>query len=390
LKSCFHPADILFPKEEELDKWAVIACDQFSSEPEYWNSVRSIVGNAKSTLHMILPEAELTAHPEERITQLCSTMQKYLDEGVFAEYEDAFVYVERTLLDGKVRKGLVGAIDLDACGPDGSIRATERTVAERVPPRVAIRHDAPVEFPHVQMLCNDFDNIIFGYVESIRDRLPRLYDFELMEDGGRIQGWLIQDPWMSVLQEQIQAYCDRCDEISIVIGDGNHSVVAAQVCHQERPECDNARYMLVELLNLHDEAVVFEPIHRVIKNTDVKKLLKDIESCCSPDGTPIRWYSGNECGQVTLDTADALTIAVLQDFLDRWLAEHPGEADYIHGDDSLIALSSVSNSIGFLLPGMEKEKLFPYISNGQLLPRKAFSLGHAREKRYYLEGKKIL
>lgn len=408
----FQPADILLPKNCDMEKWAVIACDQFTSDGAYWERVRERAGEAPSTIHLILPEAELgTPGEDAHIQEINRTMAAYQQEGVFAEYKNCYIYVERTLQSGAVRKGLIGKLDLDAYdylpGSRSDIRATEKTVTERIPPRQRVRRGAPIELPHVLMLCDDHQKCLIEPVAAKKDRLKKLYDFDLMEGGGHICGWLVAGEDAEAFDAALAEYVAHVGEkytgiegvpMVFAVGDGNHSLATAKSCYEElkaqHPGEDlsghPARYALVELENIHDEAQVFEPIHRVILNTQPDRLLKALEDFCAPGGTPVRWYSGEKSGTVTLDPARSeLAVGTLQMFLDAYLKENPGEIDYIHDDDALISLSRQENAIGFLLPAMEKSQLFRGVIRDGALPRKTFSMGHSREKRYYLEGRKI-
>lgn len=385
----FQSAQILLPKTDTPEKWAVIACDQFAAEPAYWQSVRQQVGDAPSALQLIWPEAELQDDPAVRIAAINAAMEQYLQKDLFTAYEDAFIYVERTLLDGQVRRGIVGMLDLEAYDylPNTAcpVRATEKTVVERIPPRVNIRKDAPLELPHVLLLCDDPEQMIFRAIDKAE--LPMVYDFDLMEQGGHITGWLLQGQAAAALQKAICAYEAQNKPVQYAVGDGNHSLAAAKTCYTQAP-CPAARYALVELENIHDASQNFEPIHRVILNTDPAALLAQLPQ--AEKGYALQWVSGEKTGTVSLKLAPGqLPVGALQNFLDAYLAANPGTIDYIHGDDSLRALSRAENAIGFFLPPMEKNQLFPGILADGVLPRKTFSMGHAREKRYYLEAKKI-
>ena len=411
--NAFLPADILLPKTKEMEKWAVIACDQFTSDQAYWDRVRATAGDAPSTINLILPEAELGTAQEAAHTALINeTMAKYMAEDVFETYENSYVYVERTLENGTIRKGLVGMVDLDAyeysAGSESRIRATERTVVERIPPRQRVRRNAPIELPHILMLCDDHDCVLIEPVAAKKDSLKKLYDFDLMEDGGHITGWLVSGEAVEQFNAALTQYSAAVGEkyvglpgvpMVFAVGDGNHSLATAKSCYEElkaaNPDADlsahPARFALVELENIHDPAQVFEPIHRVVVNTDARALLAALEAeACAEGGYPVTWYIGKESGTVYLDRAKSeLAVGVLQSFLDAYLAEHEGEIDYIHDDDELIRLADQENAIGILLPGMEKSQLFRGVIADGVLPRKTFSMGHAREKRYYLEGRKI-
>jgi len=411
--NAFMPADILLPQVEDMSKWAVIACDQFSSNPAYWQRVRETAADAPSCINLILPEAELGTPREEAHTALIhETMTRYLRENVFRTYRNSFIYVERTLASGAIRKGLVGMVDLEtydySVGSTSDIRATEKTVVERIPPRMKVRRNAPVELPHILMLCDDHEKVLVEPITAVKETLPKLYDFDLMEDGGHITGWLVQGEPVEAFEARLTDYTAKVGEkyaglpgkpMVFAVGDGNHSLATAKACYEERKAADPsadlsghpARFALVELENIHDEAQVFEPIHRVVFKTDAQKLLADLKvSCCAEGGFPVTWYIGSESGVVYLDRAKSqLAVGVLQSFLDAWLAENAGEIDYIHGDDDLRQLAAQENAIGFLLPAMEKSQLFRGVIADGILPRKTFSMGHAREKRYYLEGRVI-
>ncbi len=408
----FTSTNILLPKNVNLEQWAVIACDQFTSDPAYWRRVRKNAEGSPSTVNLILPEAELESVDEgQAVRSINSTMETYLTGGVFTEYPNSYIYVERTLADGTIRPGLLGAVDLEAYdyhhGSTSAIRATEMTVLERIPPRQRVRKDAPIELPHVLMLCDDDEQKLLEPIQDIKETLTKLYDFELMEQGGRIQGWLLQGAEAEAFDQRLEAFGASVGEkyadltgtaVLMAVGDGNHSLATAKSCYEalkaENPGADlsdhPARYSLVELQNIHDPSLVFAPIHRIISDVDPRKLIRDLESVCAEGGYPVEWLIGEERGTVYLDRSRGeLAVAVLQEFLDRWLAENQGKIDYIHGDDELAELARQGDSLGFLLPPMEKHQLFRGVISGGALPRKTFSMGHAREKRYYLEGRKI-
>lgn len=385
----FQSAQILLPKTHNPEIWAVIACDQFASEPGYWQAVRQQVGNAPSALHLIWPEAELDDNADGRIAAIHTAMGQYLAADYFTAYDGAFIYVERTLQNGQIRRGIVGAVDLQAYDyrPDTqcAVRATEKTVVERIPPRVRIRKNAPLELPHVLLLCDDPMQSIFGSIHT--DSLPIVYDFDLMEKGGHLTGRLVQGQAAQSLQKAINAYEAQNTPVQYAVGDGNHSLAAAKACYEANPS-PLSRYALVELENIHDSSQVFAPIHRVIFQTDPAHLLAQLPQ--AEGGYPLRWVSGSNQGTVHLRLAPGqLPVSALQHFLDDYVSQYGGNMDYIHGDASLLTLSQTENTIGFFLPPMEKDTLFPGILADGVLPRKTFSMGHAREKRYYLEAKKI-
>lgn len=395
----FKAADILLPKTAQMEKWAVIACDQFTSDKAYWTRVRKMAEGVPSTLHMILPEAELSEATDATVDQINACMDQYLREGVFQEYPDCFVYIERTLVSGAIRQGVIGAVDLEHYHYEPArhpmICATEMTVLERIPPRVAVRKDAKLEFSHVLMLCEDPQFTLIEKLAQKKDRLQKLYEFDLMENGGHIAAWLVQGNDAEEFSDALALYEQQN---TYLVGDGNHSLVTAMTIYQqlkqelpaEESAVHPARYAMVELENVHSDALVFEPIHRVLTDTDTKKLLKDLEAICAPDGTCVEWFAGDDHGTIHIATPKGeLTVGVLQDFLDAWMKENAAEIDYIHGDDAVQQLAKADNAIGFLLPTMDKSELFPFVQGGRTLPRKTFSMGHGCEKRYYLEGRKI-
>lgn len=408
----FAPANILLPKNVSFEKWAVIACDQFTSQPEYWKRVRENVGEAVSTLNLVFPEAELNVDRAERIKSINENMAKYLAEDIFTEYKDAYVYVERTLKNGVVRKGIVGIIDLEQydynADSKSAIRATEQTVLERIPPRVEIRRNASMELPHVLLLCDDEKERIIEPLTAKKAELHKIYDFDLMEGGGHIEGYLLQGAEVDTINEAIAAY--EADVLAkyegsgkapmnYAVGDGNHSLATAKACYEElKAKCgaENvanhpARFALVELENIYDEAQVFEPIHRLLTNVDVNALRENLQAEIGGNGTAIKWFTNGEAGELKInDENGELPLEVIQVALDKYLKANAGEIDYIHGDATLEQLSQKENTIGFLMPNVTKNAFFENIVNNGVMPRKTFSMGEAEEKRYYLEGRRIV
>ena len=408
----FTSANILLPKNVAFEKWAVIACDQFTSQPEYWQRVRANVGEEVSTLNLVFPEAELNVDRVERIKSINENMQKYLAADLFAEYKDAYIYVERTLKNGVVRKGIVGVIDLEQydynADSKSAIRATEQTVLERIPPRVEIRRNASMELPHVLLLCDDEKERIIEPLLAKKAELPVVYDFDLMEGGGHITGWLLQGEAVASVNEAIAAYeadvlakyeASGKAPMTYAVGDGNHSLATAKACYEElkaKQGAENvanhpARFALVELENIYDEAQVFEPIHRLLTEVDVKKLLAYLENEIGGNGTAIEWFTNGESDKLSInDENGELPLEIIQIALDKYLANNKGEIDYIHGDEALEELSQKENTIGFLMPNVTKNAFFENIVNNGVMPRKTFSMGEAEEKRYYLEGRRIV
>lgn len=396
-----------------MEKWAVIACDQFSSQPEYWKKVEDDVKEAPSTLHLMLPEAKLGSKDEdEKIRKIQTTMKKYMDNHLLKTFEKSFVYVERTLQNGKIRRGIVGAIDLEEYSytpeKEAKIRSTEKTVMERIPPRMKIRYQAPIELPHVILLCDDWKNELLEYVTQRKEDMTKLYDFDLMQNGGHITGWLLDDDTKDGFCEKLQQYeqmmMEKYKDLSdqpmlYAVGDGNHSLATAKACYEklkqnhqwEHVEDHLARYALIELENLHDDSQQFEPIHRIITGIDPQELLAALkEQCCSTEGQEIKCYYGDKEEILYLNLhKHQLAVDKVQTFLDEYLKEHSGYIDYIHGEDVLKKLAAGEDAIGIELPPMEKSQLFPSVMTDGTLPRKTFSMGHASEKRYYIEGRAI-
>lgn len=412
----FLPADIMLPKNAPMEKWAVIACDQFTSDTAYWQRVKDTAAGSPSTYNLVLPEALLGTPEEEAQTALINkTMSEYVSQGVFEVYPNSFIYVERTMENGTIRKGLVGMVDLEAydfnVGSVADIRATEKTVLERIPPRVKVRQDAPIELPHIIMLCDDHDKVLIEPITAKKDSLKKVYDCDLMEGGNHITGWLVEGKDVEAFGEVFAKYSANVGSkyeglkgtpMILATGDGNHSLATAKTCYENLKKANPgqdlsnhpARYALVELENIHDEAQVFEPIHRIITGVDAKKVLADAKAAiCAADeksGFPVKAYIGSESFELFLDRAKGeLAVGVLQAWLDSYLKENGGEIDYIHDDDALIDLAKKDGSIGFLLPAMEKSQLFRGVIADGALPRKTFSMGHSREKRYYVEARKI-
>ena len=409
----FLAADILLPQVKSLEKWAVIACDQFTSEPIYWDRVRKLAKGVPSAYHLILPEAELgTPREFEHIREIHDSMEEYLNDNLFRTYPHSYIYIERTLENGSIRRGLLGMIDLEdyeyAPGNTAPIRSTENTVLERLPPRQQIRRYASIELPHVLLLCDDTEHMLIEPIGERKDFLPKLYDFELMLGGGRIAGWLISGKAAEEFDETLTRYTKTVGSkyegvpgvpMVFAVGDGNHSLATAKTFYEKLKSANPgkdfsghpARYALAELENIHDPAQVFEPIHRVVFKTDPHRLLAALEqSCCAAGGYPIEWFIGKTHGTVYLDKSKGmLAVGILQNFLDDYLAANDGRIDYIHDDEVLIGLADHDDTIGFLLPAMEKRQLFPSVIADGVLPRKTFSMGHSREKRYYLEARMI-
>jgi len=409
----FYPADILLPKDADMGKWAVVACDQFTSEPEYWQRVEETVGGAPSTLRLILPEAELKAPDvEDKIGKINAAMDDYLKRDLFKTLKESLVYVEREQSDGKIRHGLVGMVDLDAYdftpGSGALIRATEGTVLERIPPRAKVRRNAPIELPHVMLLIDDPDKTVIEPLTAKADGMEKLYDFDLMENGGHIKGYRLSDAQIDAVADALAGLCT--DEamrkkygvsgvapLLFAVGDGNHSLATAKACYEEQKGKNPlAKYALVEVVNNHDDALQFEPIHRVLFGADPKTFLAEFKAFYpnahegKGEGHTIEIVCEAFSGCWTVpDPKVQLAVGTLQAFLDEYIKKHGGEVDYIHGDDVTRQLGAKPGNMGFLLPAMGKEQLFKTVMKDGVLPRKTFSMGHAQDKRYYIEARKI-
>ena len=414
----FKRANILLPKNIDMTEWSVVACDQYTSEMDYWNEVEKIVGASPSTLRITLPEIFLEdSDVNERINKINDTMKEYLDEDLFYELKDSMIYLERTQADGRVREGLMGMVDLEDYsyekGSQTLIRATEKTVIERIPPRLKVRENALLELPHIMILIDDEKKKIIEDLKNEVTDSDVVYDFDLMENGGHIKGYKLNNDSMTKVEEGLEALCDKeyfekkynvKDKgiLLFAMGDGNHSLATAKANYENVKKTMTpdeylnhpSRYALVELVNLHSEALEFEPIHRVIFDTDVNKLIEEL----------YKYYDINEEGNgqyfelVTKDIDKKLyisnpksNIAVgsIQMFLDEYLKDNKGKLDYIHGDETTKNMGMEENNVAILFEAMPKEELFRTVILDGALPRKTFSMGHSYDKRYYLEARKI-
>lgn len=416
----FGPADILLPQNCDLTKWSVVACDQYTSQNDYWERVAQTVGDAPSTLKLILPESQLEdGHFEEHIADINRTMDEYLDQGLFRTLPNALIYVERWLDNKKLRRGLMGVVDLECydynAGSSSLIRATEGTVITRLPPRVAVRRNASLELPHIMVLVDDPDKQLIEHLTYETDRMEEVYDFDLMERGGHITGYLLPEDLQADVCEILNTLARPHDfarkydakgkpVLLFAIGDGNHSLAAAKAAYEEKKQNTPqeqwadlpSRYALVELVNLHDESLEFEPIHRVCFDVDADELMKDFLAAYpgahygDGDGHTITYVFDTEVGKITIPKPTAqLPVGTLQEFLDQWMQTHSGRIDYVHGDDVTWELGRKPGNIGFLLPAMGKDELFKTVIFDGALPRKTFSMGEAHDKRFYLEARKI-
>ena len=392
-KQFLYSAYILLPKKY-FEKWSVIACDQYTSEPEYWAETEEIVGENASALRIILPEAYLTDDDSEKIAEINKNMIKYLNSDVFNLFENTIIYTKRTLKNGVSRHGIVGLIDLEDYsyekGASTPIRATEQTVIERIPPRVAIRRDASIELPHVMLLIDDEKRTVIEPISENTDSYEKIYDFELMQNAGHICGYALSDDAKKQVESALEMlYENSKDGLLYAVGDGNHSLASAKECY--RQGC-GPRYALVEIVNIHDYSLEFEPIYRVVFGGN-QKLIDDFISYCGKsengDGQKFLIINGEKEQGISLNAKGTLPVATLQGFLDEYIKNTNLKIDYIHGIENVKKLCKRENAIGFIFDGMEKNQLFEAVSNDGSLPRKTFSMGCADDKRFYLEARKI-
>lgn len=416
--TAFTSADILLPRDAEYEKWAVIACDQFTSEPEYWQETEKMTEGAVTALDLILPEIYLgEADVDKRIDKIAANMYGYLDSDVFEEHKNALIYVERIQTDGVLRAGVVGAVDLEeydySKGSASQIRATEATVTERIPPRIKVREKAPIELPHIMILIDDEKKALIEPLAEHKDDMKKLYDFELMQGGGRLAGWLLTDTLRDELLEKLAKFSEKeafekrygladTAPLTFAMGDGNHSLATAKAYYEKlkaaNPDKDMsshpARYALAEIVNLHSPALDFEAIHRIVGTADIDqmmaKMTEELGLSEEPAEQSFVTVRGGEKKKLYVHKPTSkLTVGSLQNFLDKYLAENGGDIDYIHGTEVVEKLAADGKKIGFVLPDMGKEQLFPTVIADGALPRKTFSMGHARDKRYYVEARKI-
>ncbi len=393
----FTPADILLPRVDDMTKWSCIACDQFTAEPEYWREAERIVGSEPSTLRLMLPEAWLGVRDSAAETRkIYAAMKDYVNRSIFRTVEQSFIYVERTLPSGAVRRGLVGKLDLEcydwAPGSATPVRATEGTVESRLPARVEVRRGATLEMPHIMVFIDDPENSVIPSAAGGE----ALYDFELMLGGGHIRGSRVTGEAAERLTAALEA---PEGSVRFAMGDGNHSLAAAKRCWEQikrnLPESElethPARYALAEIVNIHDEAVTFEPIHRVLLETVPRGFIEEAAARLPRGkGQAVTLLAGRREMEIETGMPLGALVALVDELLGDWRREHGGEPDYIHGDEEARALGGKPSSVGVLLPRLEKAELFPYITEHGPYPKKSFSIGHARDKRYYLECRAIV
>ena len=416
----------------DLTKWAVIACDQFTSQPEYWREVEKSVGDAPSTLHLTFPEVYLEKPGgDQRIQSIQATMRRYMDEGILQPH-DGLIYVERTV-GGKTRRGVVLCLDLEAYdytkGSSSLVRATEGTIVDRLPPRIKIREGALLELPHILVLIDDPNHTVIEPLSTTKSRFEKLYDFDLMLNSGHLAGYAVDEESerkvVEALRELAQPeifaakYGIGKDQpvLLFAMGDGNHSLATAKgIWEKTKPQVGMdhpARYALVEIENVHDEGLEFEPIHRVLFGlkkdlfvelektfganlvykpvASAEEMVRVVDAADRERQTIGLVGGGRGFGVITIAKASSnLPVGTLQSFLDAFLKQGGAEKiDYVHGEDVTVELGSQPGNAGFYLPGMSKSDLFKTVILDGTLPRKTFSMGEAHEKRFYMEARKI-
>ncbi|MDY3303561.1 MAG: DUF1015 domain-containing protein [Clostridia bacterium] len=413
----FNRADILIPRGIDMTAWSVVACDQYTSQPEYWKEAEKETNGKPTALNIILPEVYLESDEcEKRTENINAQMKKYISDGIFKTYRNCYIYVERTLKNGKIRRGIIGAADLEdydySKGSESPVRATEGTVSERIPPRLKVRMNAKLELPHVMILIDDRKKEILEYLNEKKSEMELIYDFDLMMDSGHLKGYLLNDELADYVEKKLETFSDKEyfeDKYSVknknplvfAVGDGNHSLATAKEYYNEikkkygeKALSMPARYALAEIVNLHDDSLEFEAIHRVMFNIDSEKIKRELMKISSPEkndiGQKFVFVSGDseETLYITKPTAN-LTVGTIQNFIDEYIRKNGGEVDYIHGKDVVKNLSKDKNSCGFVFDAMNKNDLFKTVILDGALPRKTFSMGEACDKRFYTEARII-
>ncbi len=414
----FSPGKVLLPNSTtDMTKWSVVACDQYTSEPEYWDAVSKFVGDAPSTLHLTFPEIYLEQNDgDARIENINSTMLNYFNNGVFGDAIPKYIYVERTQRNGKIRRGLMGVVDLEEYdympGSQSKIRATEGTVLERIPPRVKIRKNAYLELPHIMLLIDDSDKSVIEPLNDVKGDLEVAYNFKLMQDSGSICGYIVSEDEEARIDSALAklACPDNFNKkynisgkgvLQFAVGDGNHSLATAKECWRlvkeslSEAELENhpARYALCELVNLHDTSLEFEAIHRVVFDIDADKMRAELAKYynLTPDAEQkFKMVTNNGIEEIGIGNPSTnLTVGSLQKFIDDYIKENGGRVDYIHGEDVVLRLGCEKGNAGFILPVISKDSFFPTVICDGALPRKTFSMGDAWDKRFYLEARVI-
>lgn len=401
-----RPFDILLPDVAEPEKFAVVSCDQFTSQRDYWEKLAAEVGDAPSALDLIFPEVYLEdGDAEARIEKINAAMGDYLERGVFRTLKDSFVLVRRETAYGNTRLGIIAPVDLEEYSyvhpTEATIRATEGVVANRIPPRLAIRENALIELPHVILLLDDRDKNVIEHFYKKRGELEKLYDFDLNMNGGHLTGWRLDASEvmdkLNVHAKNVRGLYGVDTDFVFAVGDGNHSLATAQahwknvrktLSNKER-ECHPARYALVEIENLHCDGIVFEPIHRFVFGVDDADFVLYMSTALKGESR-LKMFTTNMEYTIAVNSNSAEAIAEVQDAIDAYISSHPGASvDYIHGLENLHRIADTSDGVAVVMPCIEKTELFGYVAEHGNLCRKAFSMGEAEEKRYYFEAKKI-
>ncbi len=402
----FNRANVLLPANADMSKWSVVACDQYTSEPKYWEDVENFVGTSPSAYNLILPEMYLQCGDVgERIEKINSQMNRYLSDGVFASAGRCYIYVERTLRCGKVRKGVVGCVDLECYdympGSKSAVRPTEKTVVERIPPRLRVRENAPVELPHIMLLADDPNKILIEPLGEEKSKFEKLYDFDLMMSSGHITGYKLDDETAAAFENKLLSIGNDGSKSALVfaVGDGNHSLATAKACYRNLKDkigdaalASPARYALAELVNLHDDSLEFEAIHRVVFGVDKDKFTDGLLNICTQVDSAERDFTlvtEEDDKPLKFNNPDSsLAVGCIQNYIDTYLAENGGSVDYIHGEDVARELAGEGN-VAIVLDAMKKSDLFKTVTEDGVLPRKTFSMGEACDKRFYVEARKI-
>ena len=393
---------ILLPRKgTDMSAYAVIACDQFTSQVEYWNDLKDMIGDKLSTFHMIYPEAYLeSTNQSEYIQKINQTIDSYLKDNLLVDMGECFILVERVTAYGVRRLGLVISIDLEEYsyerGVPCSIKASEATIVERIPPRLKIRKDAPIELPHTLLLFDDKEKSNIEQLYAKRKELDLLYDFELNQNGGHIRGYLVKDT-EAVIKKFNDMFMKNNNGLMFIVGEGNHSLATAKAhwenikktLNKEEQENHPARFALVEANNVYDDGIIFEPIHRILFNAgDFQKELDALDG-----NGQLAYYYSQKGGKKAIKTpkSAAETYQIIQKLIDKNLKEHPEmKVDFIHDESSVLEIADKNpDSLAIVMPALGKSDIFEFVAKDMVLPRKSFSMGHASEKRYYLEAKKI-
>ncbi len=405
MKSGITVKEILIPKDIDMSRWACIACDQFTSEEEYWKQLKEYVGEEKSTLNLVYPEIYLERDTEKTIDSINRKMREYVSEGLFNNLGKGMVLTVRKTPFVERRIGIISAVDLEeydyAVGQKPLVRATEGTITERIPPRLKIRKDAVIEFPHIMVLFDDAKREIAEQLYENRDKLQKIYDFELNMGGGSIEGYFISDyqpildKFLNLLEPSllVNKY-GKEDKFQFAVGDGNHSLATAKAhwenvkktLSEEERKTHPARYCLAEFVNIYDEGIYFEPIFRLVYNVDRKEFIEGLNKV---QGNFVCFDGEKESSLASGNTLPE-SITNVDKYVKEYIEKKGGKVDYIHGEENLKTLvKNDSSAVGILFDKMDKSELFKFVSTRGALPRKTFSMGEGVEKRYYLEGSYI-